>query len=216
MDVVLHPLPRVVVLVLLLLGLAGSRDGRSQGHTDHPAVKLTPAVYEPDRTRPSEALGAVRLVAEAEGVGERVSYGSSGEMVAESPVEDHGVVAREDEDDAGDTADELPGVDGSRTMYRICRVTAYCDRGRTAAGVRSGVGQCAAPGYVPLGSLVRVPDLNRTFLVTDRTDKRFRNSTVDLFIPSERQCKKFGRKYLEVEIVVPPAEQRARNLGYRG
>lgn len=105
--------------------------------------------------------------------------------------------------------------DDARRIYRICRVTAYCDRGKTAAGVPSGLGQCAAPGYVPLGALVHIPDLDRTLVVTDRTHRRFRNSTIDIFMPDRSVCKQFGRKFLECEIIVPPATERARLLGYR-
>ncbi|MCA9243028.1 MAG: 3D domain-containing protein [Phycisphaerales bacterium] len=93
---------------------------------------------------------------------------------------------------------------GSReTLVRIYRVTAYCDRGTTAAGVPSGVGQCAAPADIPFGSEIYIPELDRTFIVTDRTAQRFRHNTVDLFMPAEDQCLKFGRNYLECEIRLP-------------
>lgn len=88
-------------------------------------------------------------------------------------------------------------------VLRVCRVTAYCDRGTTAAGVPSGVGQCAAPGYIPLGSKVYIPALDQTFIVTDRTHRRFRNSTVDLFIPAKNQCRQFGCQFLECEFIIP-------------
>jgi rare lipoprotein A len=91
----------------------------------------------------------------------------------------------------------------SELFYRVCRVTAYCDRGLTAAGVPSGVGQCAAPADIPFGSRIYIRALDRTFLVTDRTAKRFRRNTVDLFIPDCRECKTFGRQYLECEIAIP-------------
>jgi 3D (Asp-Asp-Asp) domain-containing protein len=91
----------------------------------------------------------------------------------------------------------------SKMIHRVCRVTAYCDRGITASGIPSGVGQCAAPGDIPLGSTVYIPDLGRTFVVTDRTHRRFRRSTVDIFIPSKRECRTFGRSFLECEFTVP-------------
>jgi len=97
-----------------------------------------------------------------------------------------------------------PGLEyQEKTVYRVYRVTAYCDRGLTAAGVRSGVGQCAAPASIPFGARVYIPALDRTFIVTDRTAKRFRHNTVDLFIPDRAQCLKFGRCYLECEITLP-------------
>ena len=91
-------------------------------------------------------------------------------------------------------------------VYRICRVTAYCDRGTTASGVRSGVGQCAAPSDVPFGSIVYIADLDRSFVVTDRTAKRFRKNTVDIFTASREECLEFGRSYLECEFIIkePP------------
>lgn len=88
---------------------------------------------------------------------------------------------------------------------RTLRITAYCDRGLTAAGVPSGVGQCAAPGDVPLGSRVYIPELNRTLIVTDRTHKRFRHNTIDIFIPDRQACLQFGVKRLTC-IITPPAE----------
>ncbi|MGD8450324.1 MAG: 3D domain-containing protein [Phycisphaerae bacterium] len=86
-----------------------------------------------------------------------------------------------------------------RRVRRVQRVTAYCDRGLTAAGVPSGYGQCAAPADIPFGSKVYIPALGKTFIVTDRTHKRFRHNTVDIFMPSSWSCRQFGRKYLECE-----------------
>ena len=88
-------------------------------------------------------------------------------------------------------------------MRRICRVTAYCDRGTIASGVESGVGQCAAPIDIPFGSRIHIPELGRTFLVTDRTARRFRHNTVDLFIPTREACLQFGRQYLICEVLPP-------------
>ncbi|MBK8915932.1 MAG: 3D domain-containing protein [Phycisphaerales bacterium] len=95
-----------------------------------------------------------------------------------------------------------------RKVTRRCRVTAYCDRGLTAVGVQSGVGQCAAPGDIPLGSVVYIPALDRYFVVTDRTHKRFRHNTVDLFMPTAWECRQFGVRNLSCEFIVcsEPAE----------
>ncbi len=87
-------------------------------------------------------------------------------------------------------------------VLRVCRVTAYCDQGTTASGVPSGLGQCAAPADIPFGSQVYIPALGKTFVVTDRTHRRFRRSTVDLFIPTKRQCLQFGRQFLECEFTL--------------
>ncbi len=107
--------------------------------------------------------------------------------------------------DARDTATDNDNV---KRVYRICRVTAYCDRGTTASGVQSGVGQCAAPGDIPFGSIVYIAELDRSFVVTDRTARRFRKNTVDIFIASREECLEFGRSYLECEFTIskPSAE----------
>lgn len=104
--------------------------------------------------------------------------------------------------ESGDTAARnVAGV-----QFRICRVTAYCDRGTTAAGTQSGVGQCAAPADIPFGTRVYIAKLDRTFVVTDRTHRRFRDNTVDLFMPTRDVCLDFGRKFLECEFRFPVDE----------
>ncbi|MBL8878571.1 MAG: 3D domain-containing protein [Phycisphaerales bacterium] len=105
-------------------------------------------------------------------------------------------------DDAPDRAAKAERAT-HRKANRVCRVTAYCDRGVTASGVRSGVGQCAAPADIPLGSVVYIPSLKRHFVVTDRTHRRFRHNTVDLFIPNAGDCRQFGRKFLTCEFTIP-------------
>lgn len=97
-------------------------------------------------------------------------------------------------------------------ITRICRVTAYCDQGLTAAGTLADEGQCAAPEDIPFGTEVYVPALRRTFVVTDRTHKRFRHNTVDIFIPVESKCFRFGRQYLECHFKLPETSwERPRN-----
>jgi 3D (Asp-Asp-Asp) domain-containing protein len=89
------------------------------------------------------------------------------------------------------------------TLSRRLRVTAYCDRGITACGQLSGIGQCAAPADIPFGARVYVPKLRRSFVVTDRTHQRFRHNTVDIFMSEQDDCMEFGRKYLNCEITLP-------------
>lgn len=91
----------------------------------------------------------------------------------------------------------------SVVVRRICRVTAYDDRGTTASGAQAGVGQCAAPIDIPFGSRIYIPALHRTLVVTDRTHPRFRHNTVDIFLPREQQCLNFGCRYLKCEITFP-------------
>jgi rare lipoprotein A len=95
------------------------------------------------------------------------------------------------------------GAQETRVLTRKLRVTAYCDDGVTASGLRSGVGQCAAPGDLPFGTKIYIPALNRTLIVTDRTHRRFRHNTVDIFMPEYDDCIQFGRRDLECVITLP-------------
>ncbi len=88
-------------------------------------------------------------------------------------------------------------------FQKTYRVTAYCDRGITAAGIQSGYGQCAAPADIPFGARIFVPELGQYFIVTDRTHRRFRHNTIDLFIPSKADCLQFGRRTLTCEVELP-------------
>lgn len=90
------------------------------------------------------------------------------------------------------------------------RISAYCScekccgpraSGITASGRRVGVGQCAAPSFVPLGSRVKVD--GRWLLVTDRTAKRWRGGTIDVYMPSHREARQHGVKWREVQIERP-------------
>lgn len=112
-------------------------------------------------------------------------------------------------------ADGQKSSNRPRTIRRVLRVTAYNDRGTTAAGTQSGVGQCAAPADVPFGSTIYIPALKRTLVVTDRTHRRFRHNTVDIFMPGKQQCRNFGRQYLECVITPPDAPVKYGELAKR-
>jgi 3D (Asp-Asp-Asp) domain-containing protein len=137
---------------------------------------------------------------------------------AESPIDgeiDLSVVSGESPEALTPEKGTQPGTAPARTpapprphrapLRRVYRVTAYNDQGITASGRPVGVGQCAAPVDIPFGAQVHIPALGRTFVVTDRTHPRFHHNTVDVFIPSEPLCWKFGRRYLECVIVLPPS-----------
>lgn len=104
--------------------------------------------------------------------------------------------------DTGGAAVQLE-LTGGPQAYRVYRVTAYCDRGLTASGVPSGMGQCAAPADIPFGTQIWIPELQQHFVVTDRTAERFRHNTVDLFLPTAPQCRTFGAQFLECHIYLP-------------
>lgn len=197
MTSVVQPLLRLVAVALFALGAAGHNslsdagtDGA--GRVDRAAqLRLEPAasLWQTDSVVASLVMPP-RLVGSGPADTLQATQGHTG--------------SRLENDDAGPTG-LLPShlVGDSPVLRRICRVTAYHDEGITAAGVPSGVGQCAAPADIPLGSIIHIPSLGRSFVVTDRTHRRFRQSTVDLFIPGREACRAFGRHFLEVEIRLP-------------
>lgn len=184
MRVVFSPWVRTLCLCVLAIGLvSGSAGDRAPGETTYRSLRGVNAALLP-------ALDVVLPTTPPEF---RLASATAYELaVSESEI------LREIEQRL---PFEVPAR--SKAIHRVCRITAYCDRGITASGIPSGVGQCAAPGDIPLGSTVYIPDLDRTFVVTDRTHRRFRRSTVDIFIPSKKDCRKFGRHFLECEFTVP-------------
>lgn len=191
-----QPRARLICVVFLSTCLVGGfalyASPEASGLAATPAATVTPdeVQFAPVATTPTESEPEAVMVADKESP-----------RVAEGPVVEAEAQAEPEASTVEPVANEAEAV----RLSRVCRVTAYCDRGTTAAGVPSGVGQCAAPGYIPLGSKVYIPALDQTFIVTDRTHKRFRNSTVDLFIPAKSQCRQFGCQFLECEFTIPAA-----------
>ena len=85
------------------------------------------------------------------------------------------------------------------------QATAYCHTGNpTASGVMPQVGQCAVDKIngvvVPFNSKVHLPD-GRVLTVTDRFGDG-RNNALDIFMQSENECWKFGRRNLLCKIEI--------------
>lgn len=136
------------------------------------------------------------------------SQEQSAEAVESVPADQVlGPIASAADDSDDDDAVPQPGP-VRKQVRRTFRVTAYCDRGITAAGVPSGIGQCAAPSFIPFGSEIYIPSLDRWFIVTDRTHERFRHNTIDLFMPNRSQCLNFGRRYTDAVVVYPSKKHR--------
>ena len=82
--------------------------------------------------------------------------------------------------------------------------TAYCDRGITASGeyVRDGI--CAVDRIngvlIPFGSKVILPN-GKVLIVKDRFGANH-NNHLDIWMPSEDECWKFGRQFLKCRIEV--------------
>ncbi len=178
------PLARALCLALLTIGLI-------KGQAEPPAAES--AIPEPVTRGFSGSPRPTR--------GSAATLDPLAETPESEDVDDAGVGAADARLRAGDVPPH-PEPLCSEPIRRVCRVTAYCDRGLTASGRRVGVGQCAAPAFIPFGSKVYIPALGRSFVVTDRTHPRFRHNTVDIFIPAENRCRDFGRRYLKCEFTV--------------
>ena len=82
--------------------------------------------------------------------------------------------------------------------------SAYCDKGITASGeyVRDGI--CAVDKingeWVKFGTRITLPD-GRVLTVTDRFGDG-RNNALDIFMQSENECWKFGRRNLLCKIEI--------------
>ena len=79
--------------------------------------------------------------------------------------------------------------------------TAYCDSGRTRSGERTHVGVVAAdPRVFPIGTVLRIPSRGRTYEVLD-TGSAIKGRHVDIYMPSCRAARRFGRRRVQVQIV---------------
>ena len=83
--------------------------------------------------------------------------------------------------------------------------SAYCHTGNpTASGVMPQVGHCAVDKingqWIPFGTVIRTSD-GRVLTVTDRFGDG-RSNCLDIFMPSEDECWRFGRQWLKCRIEV--------------
>ena len=86
------------------------------------------------------------------------------------------------------------------------QTTAYCHTGNpTASGVMPKVGMCACDRingqWIPFGTVIKTED-GRTLVVTDRFGDG-RNNCLDIFMQTEDECWKFGRKNLVCKVEIP-------------
>ena len=82
--------------------------------------------------------------------------------------------------------------------------TAYNQSGTTASGVQTQRHVVAAdPAILPIGSRVKIKHAGRysgEYVVAD-TGEKIEGRRLDIYIPSERACRKFGRKQVGVRVV---------------
>ncbi len=82
--------------------------------------------------------------------------------------------------------------------------TAYDQHGLTASGIPVQRHVVAAdPNYLPLGSIIKIRGAGRysgEYVVAD-TGESVVGRHLDIYIPNERACRKFGRKTVRVKLV---------------
>ncbi len=84
--------------------------------------------------------------------------------------------------------------------------TAYCDSGKTKAGVTTRSGVAAAdPRFLPVGSVVRLhsprqPRYEGIYTVMD-TGSAVQGRRIDLFIARCREARQFGRRHVLVRVL---------------
>src|SRR5580765_557683 len=81
--------------------------------------------------------------------------------------------------------------------------TAYCQSGRTQAGVRARTGIIAAdPRVLPVGSIVKILDGPRPGIYTVMdTGADIKGRRIDIYIPSCARAKTFGRRAVSVVVM---------------
>ena len=86
-------------------------------------------------------------------------------------------------------------------FYQTLNVSAYCHTGNpTASGVWPAVGMAAAD-HLPFGAKVTLPD-GTVVVIRDRMGGSY-SDRLDLFMATEDECWKFGRKILRCKIETP-------------
>ena len=88
--------------------------------------------------------------------------------------------------------------------------SAYSIGGKAASGSKSCKGTVSAdPKILPLGSKIRVRNAgiySGEYTVAD-TGRKVKGHAIDIYVSSVREAREFGKKLVEVEILVSPAHE---------
>ena len=90
------------------------------------------------------------------------------------------------------------------TEVQTFSATAYSIEGKTASGAQTRKGIVAAdPRILPLGSRIRVSDAggyDGEYVVHD-TGPAIKGREIDIYMPSDTEAKRFGRRSVKVEVL---------------
>lgn len=92
-------------------------------------------------------------------------------------------------------------ADGTNGSYTA---TAYSQSGITASGIPTKRHVVAAdPDIIPIGSRIKIKHAGRysgEYVVAD-TGRKIQGRRLDIYMPSERSCMRFGRKRVKVTVI---------------
>jgi 3D (Asp-Asp-Asp) domain-containing protein len=94
-------------------------------------------------------------------------------------------------------------VEATDAEFEDFHATAYCLQGRTASGDHVQQGMIAAdPRVLPIGTVVhiRAGSYTGTYTVKD-TGGRIKGRHVDVYVPSYREAKAFGRRPVKIKVI---------------
>jgi 3D (Asp-Asp-Asp) domain-containing protein len=104
---------------------------------------------------------------------------------------------------AGETRSAVQGIPSSQRTGSF-EATAYSIEGTTADGTRAREGVVAAdPDILPLGSRIRIHGAgpyDGVYVVED-TGRAIRGRELDVYLRSDREAKRFGRKRVRVDVL---------------
>ena len=99
----------------------------------------------------------------------------------------------------------------AKARHRMMTMHAYTGHGRTASGKRVRRGMIAADQRVlPRGTKVRLKNAGQysgVYRVED-TGGKIRGRKIDIYMPSRRAAKHFGRQTVKVEVLTPQKNRR--------
>ena len=102
-------------------------------------------------------------------------------------------------------AEAAPRRGAAAVRSRPFIATAYCRSGRTQSGVRTRAGVVAAdPRVLPIGSVVRIdsgPSRRKGSYTVLDTGGRVKGRRLDIFVPSCRAARNFGKRRVRVAVV---------------
>jgi 3D (Asp-Asp-Asp) domain-containing protein len=91
-----------------------------------------------------------------------------------------------------------------RNGYNVYVATAYAQSGVTSSGVLTQRHIVAAdPDLIPIGSRIKIKGAGRysgEYVVAD-TGRNIQGPRIDIYMPSERSCVRFGRKRIKVRVI---------------